>query len=107
MPKLVVPAIPVMQGTQTAPEWLRFFQSLVRRSESAPVAQTVGVSPAAFKAPDDGAFYIVGGTVTGITLARAGWSSSIGANANPVPVQPGDTITVTYAVAPVVTFLKG
>lgn len=105
MARPLVPSIAVMQGDQTAREWVRFFTLLVRRSKAPPVTPAVGASPAAFTAPDDGTYYIVGGTVTDVNLARGTWSASIGANANPVRVLVGDVLTITYSVAPVVQFV--
>ena len=101
-----VPRIPVMRGEQTAIEWMAFFRSLVRRSKDAPMAQTVGASPAAITAPNDGAMFINGGTVSQVQLTRSGWTLNCGQNANPVPVRTGDVVTITYTVAPSVQFLS-
>lgn len=100
-----VPRIPVMRGEQTAIEWMAFFRSLVRTSKDAPVAQTVGSSPASITAPADGILYIVGGTVSQVQITRTGWTLTCGPNANPVPVRTGDVITITYTSAPAVQFL--
>lgn len=100
-----VPRIPVMRGEQTAIEWMAFFRSLVRRSKDAPVAHTVGASPAAITAMNDGAMYINGGTVAQVQVTRSGWTLDCGPNANPVPVRTGDVITITYTSAPAVQFL--
>lgn len=101
----IVPRVPVMNGTQTASEWFRFFQSLVRRSKDAPVSLTVGASPVALTISNDGVLFIVGGTVSQVNLTRYGNSFNCGANANPIIVRTGDIVTITYTVAPVVQFL--
>lgn len=101
----IVPRVPVMKGDQTSPEWMRFFMSLVRRSKDDPVALSVGVSPAIVTAPNDGVVYIAGGSVSQVNLTRYGVSFNCGPNANPVPVRAGDSLSITYTVAPAVRFL--
>ena len=67
-------------------------------------AVTVGASPFDYTAPRDGFVSIVGGTVTAVALIREGVSTSLGVVAV-VPVKKGDTVRVTYAVAPAVTLI--
>lgn len=64
-------------------------------------AVTVGASPFDYEAPRDGFVSIVGGTVSAVALVRQGVSTSLGVVAV-VPVKKGDTVRITYTVAPTV-----
>ena len=64
-------------------------------------AVTVGASPFDYTAPRDGFVSIVGGTVSAVAYVRVGVSTSLGVVAV-VPVKRGDTVRITYTVAPTV-----
>jgi hypothetical protein len=63
-------------------------------------------SPFAYTAPANGSLIINGGTVSAITLTRPGDTAvTLGQTGGLVSVQAGDVVTVTYSVAPTMTFL--
>jgi hypothetical protein len=68
-------------------------------------AVTVGASPFAWVADRAGTLAVSGGTVTAITLTRAGTTAALGILAGAIPVSTGDTVTTTYAVAPTISFI--
>lgn len=67
-------------------------------------AVTVGASPFDYEAARDGFVSIVGGTVSAVAYVRQGASTSLGVVAV-VPVKKGDTVRITYTVAPTVTLV--
>lgn len=67
-------------------------------------AVTVGASPFDYVASRDGFVSIVGGTVSAVAYVREGVSTSLGVVAV-VPVKKGDTVRITYTVAPTVTLI--
>lgn len=76
------------------------------RSLALPVALTVGASPYSFQAPSAGTVVVNGGTVTGLDFTRDG-ATLIAFPSGVVPVSAGDTVIVTYAVLPTMTFIEG
>lgn len=75
-------------------------------SYNAPAAITVGASVFSYKATDNGNVFVTGGTVTLIEYGRGGVFTTTGLTAGIVPVSKGDTVRVTYAVLPTMTFIK-
>lgn len=71
------------------------------------LALTPGASPWGYTAAYNGTVTITGGTVSAIDLARQGTSISTGLIVGLIPVRRGDTVTVTYTVAPTATFIPG
>lgn len=70
------------------------------------IAPTVGASPWAYTVPTYGNLVIQAGTVSAVTITRAGQSAvNIGVAAGMFFVQAGDVVTITYSVAPTVTFI--
>lgn len=67
-------------------------------------AVTVGASPFDYEASRDGFVSIVGGVVSAVAYVRQGVSTSLGVVAV-VPVKKGDTVRITYTVAPAVTLI--
>ena len=67
-------------------------------------AVTVGASPFYYEASRDGFVAIVGGVVSAVAYVRQGVSTSLGVVAV-VPVKKGDTVRITYTVAPAVTLI--
>ncbi len=67
-------------------------------------AVAVGASPFDYTAARDGFVSIVGGTVSAVAYVREGVSTSLGVVAV-VPVKKGDTVRITYTVAPTVVLV--
>ena len=73
---------------------------------AAPVALTVGASPYAYTAPIGGAVTITGGTVSSVTLTRAGTLVlSLASTGEQLHVRAGDVVTVTYTAVPSIYLL--
>lgn len=83
--------------------WLRFFGALVAAPEPiSPVA--VGASPTSFTASQNGSVVVSGGTISAVSLTRAGTAIAFGTTRS-IPVANGDIVTVTYSVTPTINFL--
>lgn len=79
--------------------------SVTALGSQAPVSVvTVGASPFAYTATTKGQVVIQGGTVTAVTLTRAGTAVTLGI-AGTTSVSANDIITVTYTAAPTMTFI--
>lgn len=104
IPSPILPATDPKTG-KLASVWYQFLTRLAQLSAENPMAPvTVGASPFAFTARTIGHMFITGGTVSSIVLTRS--SVSIACQANQfIPMAAGDTVTVTYAVAPTMTFV--
>lgn len=75
-------------------------------SADATIVLAVGASPFAYTNTTNRAqlVYVVGGNVTGVTYTRPGSAAiATGLTDSLFLVLPGDTLTVTYAVAPTMT----
>lgn len=68
---------------------------------------TVTGSPFTYDASTRGTLVVTGGTVSAIQLNRQGETYSFGVTSGLVPVGAEDAITITYTVAPTVTFIPG
>lgn len=66
---------------------------------------TPTASPFSYTAPGSGSLAINGGTVSARTLTRAGSTAPIGASL--IPMANGDVATITYSVAPTLSFIPG
>lgn len=89
-------------------ESVGFVAEMVFQGESngAPIqAVTVGASPYAYTAPQQGALSIQGGTVSAVTLKRGGTTVTLGLTAGLVPVSTGDVVTITYTAAPTLNLI--
>ena len=64
-------------------------------------------SPFTHVAASNGAVIVSGGTVSLVELGRGGAFVSVGLVAGALPVVRGDSVRVTYAVAPTITFFQG
>ena len=83
-----------------------YFMNPASVLNSAQVAVTPGASPFAYTAATYGNLVIQGGTVSAITLTRPGGAAvTLGVTAGMFPVQANDVVTVTYSVAPTMTFI--
>ena len=72
---------------------------------SAIQAITPGASPYTYRAQQEGTLSIVGGTISAISLTRAGVSVSLAVSTPMIPLSPGDAVTITYTVAPTLKFI--
>jgi hypothetical protein len=82
-------------------------QDLYTGRHAAPVAVTLGASPATFQAPSRGSLNIGGATISAVTLTRQSQTggspivTTLAANSAPfIPLSNGDVLTITYSVAP-------
>lgn len=62
-------------------------------------------SPYTEVAPSNGIYIITGGTVTTIEYGRNGVFTVVGLLAGVIPFTKGDSLRITYAVAPTVNFV--
>ena len=69
------------------------------------VAVTPSGSPYTYIAAKPGSVSVAGGTVTAISITRGGTTVTLGATAGLFSLSTGDTMTVTYAVAPTIHFI--
>ena len=109
MTAVVVPSLqaPIVdENGNVTRAWLRFFSQLTAAPQPAQ-APTVGASPWAFTAPGRGAVNVSGGTVSAISITRGRLTIPLGVTAGLFPAAMGDVFTVTFTVAPAVTFLPG
>lgn len=105
-PRLDAPPIDLKTGLWTRP-WYRLIVSMWNRigTGGAASAVTVGASPVAYTAQVPGFLLISGGTVTGVTMTRGGVVTTFPASTALLPLSPGDAASVTYTVAPTITFI--
>lgn len=83
-----------------------YFLSPLSVLNGSQVAPTVGASPWTYVVPAYGNLVIQAGTVSAVTITRPGGSPvNIGVQAGMFPVQTGDSVIITYTVAPTVTFI--
>lgn len=85
------------------PVWQRFFGALLG-SPAAISPVTVSASPTSFTASQRGTVGISAGTLTAVTLTRAGTVVALGTTRS-VTVANGDVVTVSYTVAPTINFI--
>ena len=95
-------AICTTNGTGSNANWALIGNGM----SAAPVAEstvTPSASPYAYTATQYGWMQLNGGTITGLTIARAG-ARTLGTTTAAVPMSPGDVLTVTYSTAPTMHF---
>ena len=66
---------------------------------------TPGASPYTYRTQTEGTLSIVGGTISALSLTRAGVSVSLAVSTPMIPLSPGDAVTITYTVAPTLKFI--
>lgn len=104
VPSPILPAVDPQSG-KFASVWYQFLARLAQLTAESPMmATTVGASPFTFKAGTIGNMFVTGGTVSSIVLTRSGVSITCQSNQF-IPMAAGDQITVTYTVAPTMTFV--
>ena len=103
-PSWGVPAVDPATGLLSQP-WHGYLAQLA--GAPGPIVPTApGPSPFAFKAPSNGTLAVTGGTVSGITLARARVSGvNVGFTSGSVAVAANDVVTITFSVAPTINFI--
>ena len=93
---------PLMTKGQIATGWYRLWTGLFKGQPTGPTAGiTVGSSPFKYVAPQGGSVIVNGGSTTQISFSRDGANFFItGLTAGIFPLSQGDTLQVTYPVAP-------
>jgi len=73
----------------------------------APVSVVVGASPFTYRATSRQAVHVVGGTVSSASYGRGATSLALGlvSGGQILEMNAGDTLTITYTVAPTVTVI--
>lgn len=83
--------------------WLQFFQQFVQKAAAAVPIVLTG-SPFSYTPNQNGSVYVNGGTVSNISLIRGDDILDV-TGQKIIPTGIGDTIQITYTVAPTVKFL--
>lgn len=82
--------------------WNSYFQQFGQKAPT-PAAVT-GASPFSYTANTKGNLFVIGGTVSNITLTRGTGTFNL-TGEKVIPISIGDKVTVTYSVLPAMTFL--
>lgn len=90
-------------GNLTAP-WREFFMRIASPPQGVK-PHTLAASPYVLTAPTDGTVVVTGGTVSGATFTRGRDTVTLPAGSLTHPVRQGDVVSITYSVAPSVTFI--
>ena len=97
---------PITQKGTTSKDWFFFWQGLwkgIPPGNESPL--TLAGSPFLYTAPTRGFVIVNGGTVSNVQFNRSGQNYITGAIAGCFPVSAQDILTITYSVAPTVTFV--
>ena len=85
--------------------WYQWAVRISQLSAERPIAAiTPDVSPLTYTASTIGNFLVSGGTVSGVVLSRSGVNVTCQENQF-IPMAANDAVTVTYSVAPTITFI--
>lgn len=97
----------LVQGRNTSQVWYRFLQALYKGNPPADVQSVaLGISPATYTAQQKGFVIVQGGTVSLIQFSRGGVTNyTTGQTSGTIPLSAGDSVIITYTVAPTVTFV--
>jgi len=103
-PTAATPAVAQQNGSWffTNP-WMIWFQQLASQP-AAPFSVAPTGSPFNYTASGKGSLAVSGGTVSAITLTRGGETVPMG---NLIPMVNNDVATITYSVAPTLSFVPG
>jgi hypothetical protein len=104
VPDLVSPAVD--QQGRFSRAWVQFFSGFGAAPKAIETI-TVGTSPFAYTAPAAGSVLLRGGAVTFTDLIRGPSPLPLGVTSGLIPVAAGDTLVVTYTVAPSMFFIPG
>lgn len=95
---------PLVVKGQNSTVWYRFFSALYQgQPSSAESGITVGISPFSYVAPTAGNMLITGGTVSAIQITRS-FTTLTNLTSGLFPLSKGDTLTVTFAGLPTMTW---
>lgn len=104
VPSPILPATDPNTG-KLANVWYQFLTRLAQLSAETPMAPvSAGASPFTFRAGTIGHMFVTAGTVSSIVLTRSG-TSIVCQKDQFIPMAANDTVTVTYSVAPTMTFV--
>lgn len=78
---------------------------ILLRAKNPIYSVTPGASPYTYTATDDGVLYAAGGTVSVVSFDRLGTSLSLGLLAGTYAMRRGDSVTITYVVAPTLNWV--
>lgn len=84
--------------------WYQFFNNLIPTNPLPESAITVTASPFTYTLPSNGYVVINGGTVSAINVKRIN-SYVTGLTGGVIALSRGDSVVVTYTVAPTMTFM--
>ena len=85
--------------------WYQFLTRLAQLTPERPIAPiAVGASPFVYESFTIGSVFVTGGAVSGIVLGRGDVLLACPSDVF-IPVAANDTVTVTYSVAPTMTFV--
>lgn len=103
LPSLDQPMVDTKTGIPTT-AWQRFLQHF---QDQPPAIDNpaAGSSPFSYEFSTDGALAVVGGTVSLIQYSRARVTFTTGLTSGIIPGSMGDTIVITYTVAPTLWFI--
>jgi hypothetical protein len=95
----------LVQKGNTSSAYYRFLHDInIGNPPSAEMAITVTASPFTYTPSQAGVVIINGGSVSQVTYTRSTTAYITGQTAGMFPVGAGDTLIVTYASAPTMTF---
>lgn len=97
---------PINDKGLTSRFWYRFFQNLWKGVPPAPESTlTPAASPYTYTASQKGFLIVQGGTVTLVQWSRGGVANhTTGATQGCFPLSAGDSLVITYSVAPTLTY---
>ena len=97
--------IPISAGENTHISWYRWFQSIdTGQPPNSEVTITPTASPFTYVAPARGFLIVTGGTVSVISFTRVS-TYVTGQTGGTFPLSLNDKLTVTYSVAPTMTWV--
>lgn len=100
------PQVPLITGPSLTitPQW---YQYLVSQTSAPPASTNVppDASPFSYTASMRGSLLVAGGTVSAIAITRGRDVIGTSMTSGVVPLSQGDIATITYTVAPTLTFL--
>lgn len=91
------------EGTVT-PEYQRFFNALAGSAASF-VSVTLTSSPMSYTASGLGHLNINGGTISALSLRRAGSTITLTTSVRMIPMSNADVVSITYTGTPTITFI--
>ena len=95
---------PISVKGQTHTAWYRFFQGVFKGTPPGTESTiSVGISPYAYIAPAKGFMIISGGSVSAVQISRT-ITTLTNQTSGIFPLSQGDTLTVTFATPPTMTW---